>query len=210
MSQGAPTSVSNAQKIDRPAALFDAAMALFEARSYDEVTVDEICARAGVGRATFFRLFGGKAGLLEEANRRTANAIREAVAQGGAEGKAALEIMGDVVRRNWMAGGPAVHQLFIAFMRQMHESFGQDEAAIDANYEGSRALVELAVRFVREGQDAGAFRADLDPDFMGLSFVTQLTSAASFWLGCGGGDPAVYEERVAQSVLVMLHGMARA
>ena len=42
------------------AGLVAAAFELFETVGYDGTTVDDIAARAGVGRTTFFRAFGGK------------------------------------------------------------------------------------------------------------------------------------------------------
>ena len=50
--------------------LYEAALELFAERRYDEVSVEDICERAEVGRATFFRFYGNKAGLLIEHNRR--------------------------------------------------------------------------------------------------------------------------------------------
>ena len=55
------------------AQLYDAASALLASRSFDELTVEDICAHAGIGRATFFRIFHTKAGLLREFNRRLAH-----------------------------------------------------------------------------------------------------------------------------------------
>ncbi|TQS42980.1 TetR/AcrR family transcriptional regulator [Cryptosporangium phraense] len=40
--------------------LIAAAFALFEEQGYEQTTVDDIAARAGVGRTTFFRAFGSK------------------------------------------------------------------------------------------------------------------------------------------------------
>ena len=44
--------------------LIDAAFELFEERGYDQTTVDEIAARAGAGRTTFFRLFRAKEDVI--------------------------------------------------------------------------------------------------------------------------------------------------
>lgn len=40
--------------------LIESAFALFEERGYEQTTVDDIAERAGVGRTTFFRVFGAK------------------------------------------------------------------------------------------------------------------------------------------------------
>ena len=42
--------------------IYNAALDLLAEQPYDKVSVDDICARAQVGRATFFRFYGSKAG----------------------------------------------------------------------------------------------------------------------------------------------------
>jgi AcrR family transcriptional regulator len=44
--------------------LIDAAFALFEERGFDETTVDDVAARAEVGRTTFFRAFRSKEDVI--------------------------------------------------------------------------------------------------------------------------------------------------
>lgn len=51
---------SAAGRAEVRAELVHAALALFTERGYDETTVDDIAAAAGVGRRTFFRYFRGK------------------------------------------------------------------------------------------------------------------------------------------------------
>ena len=50
-------------------ALFDAFFDIVLSRPYDEITVDEIIARAGVGRSTFYEHFKGKDDILSESLR---------------------------------------------------------------------------------------------------------------------------------------------
>ena len=64
------------------AQLYDAASDLLASRSFDELTVEDICAHAGIGRATFFRIFATKAGLLREFNRRLAHDGAARIASG--------------------------------------------------------------------------------------------------------------------------------
>src|SRR4051794_36586615 len=56
-----------------------AALALFRARGYDAVTVEEISAAAGIGPATFYRYFGTKDGVLFAYQPALLGAIRDAV-----------------------------------------------------------------------------------------------------------------------------------
>lgn len=47
-------------------AIFDAAVALFAAKGFDETTVEEVAQAAGVSRASFFRYFSSKDDLLAQ------------------------------------------------------------------------------------------------------------------------------------------------
>ncbi len=63
--------------------LYDAADELLMTRPYEELTIEEICDHAGVGRATFFRIYETKAGLLREFNRRLASDAQFRLAAAG-------------------------------------------------------------------------------------------------------------------------------
>lgn len=48
-------------------AILDAALALFIERGFDNISIEEICERAGVARTTFYRRWSSKAALIAEA-----------------------------------------------------------------------------------------------------------------------------------------------
>jgi AcrR family transcriptional regulator len=60
-------------------ALFGAFFEVVLSRPYDEITVDEIIARAGVGRSTFYEHFKGKDHILAESVRRPFAVLADAM-----------------------------------------------------------------------------------------------------------------------------------
>lgn len=87
--------------------LYDAAIELLASRSYEELSIDEICQRANVGRATFFRIYDSKAGLLREFNRRLAqDAAQRIEAAGDADVRTALGHVRDAIVDAWQRAGP--------------------------------------------------------------------------------------------------------
>ena len=115
MDESAATSASAAvpadgrsmRRQDNAQRLYDAADELLTSTGFDDVSVDEICERAGVGRATFFRIYGSKSGLLREFNRRLADdAERRLDALGAADVRAALGQVADAIVDAWRDAGP--------------------------------------------------------------------------------------------------------
>src|SRR5918998_6187022 len=49
---------------ERSAHIEQVALELFRSRGFDHVTVEDVCAEAGVGPATFYRHFGTKEGVV--------------------------------------------------------------------------------------------------------------------------------------------------
>jgi AcrR family transcriptional regulator len=87
--------------------LYDAASELLTVRSFDELSVEEICERADVGRATFFRIFETKAGLLREFNRRLADdAAARLAAAGDIDLRTALDHVRAAIVDAWRHAGP--------------------------------------------------------------------------------------------------------
>lgn len=62
-------------------AIWNAAIDLFHAASFDEVTVDQIALRAGVSRRTFFRYFSSKDDVMASSVKSYGNALMAAVVE---------------------------------------------------------------------------------------------------------------------------------
>ena len=81
--------------------LMQAAFDLFDERGYDQTTVDEIAARAAVGRTTFFRLYRSKEEVIFPDHDRLVATVKDRLAVSTAE--TALVAVADAVRlgRMW-------------------------------------------------------------------------------------------------------------
>ena len=70
---------------DRRQALIQSALKLFNTRPYEEVSVDDIAAEAGMSRALVYHYYGGKAGVFISALRQMADDVAGAIAKAGTD-----------------------------------------------------------------------------------------------------------------------------
>lgn len=170
-----PASLRERKRQRTRAAIYEAAMELFEDRTYAEVTVDEICERAEVGRATFFRFYGAKAALMLEFNRRLAERARDAVhtdAVTGAPEK--LRRVAGVIADTWAHSSPAMRTMAFEMLNRPETSAGGETLHPE--------LIALVAELVRDGQQRGELRGQaLGPDFIAVVVVTALAVCVSRW-----------------------------
>jgi AcrR family transcriptional regulator len=70
---------------DRRQALIVSALELFNTRPYDEVSVDDIAAAAGMSRPLLYHYYGGKGGLFISALRQTGDDVVAAIIKAGTD-----------------------------------------------------------------------------------------------------------------------------
>lgn len=100
------------------AQLYDAATDLLASRSFDELSVEDICAHAGIGRATFFRIFQTKAGLLREFNRRLTHDAAARIARAEtADVGSTLDHIRAAIYDAWRTAGPGHLRMAEEFVR---------------------------------------------------------------------------------------------
>lgn len=196
---GAPAPSLRARKKRRTRdRLYDAALALFAERSYDDVTVDAICARAEVGRATFFRFYGSKAGLLGEFSRRLAETIaRRLDERPEATATEQLWIVQDEITTAWGLSAPST--------REMAREYIRNATAAELSDPAPAELLALVADIVRDGQDSGEFTRGYEPDFVAWIILAALSSVTAGWLKTGDDDSLVRGTH--DTVAFLLHGL---
>ncbi len=183
--------------------IYTAALDLLAERPFDEVTIDEICARAEVGRATFFRIYGAKAGLLLEFNHRLARDAREAMAaQPSADAVERLRVVQRTLAASWAATGPALREMLRAFLSEAGPALFSAARDVSPHPE----LLSLVAEVIEEGQRAGELDARLEPDFLSSLVVTGMATATGQWVI--GRSTADLEKATGDVLEVLLGGLA--
>ncbi|MEM9513991.1 MAG: TetR/AcrR family transcriptional regulator [Actinomycetota bacterium] len=164
------------RRYDNGQRLYDAADALFRSTDYDDVSVDDICAAAGVGRATFFRIYGTKAGLLRELNRRLA---ADAAARLDPLDDATLEVALDAIRSAvvaaWGDAGPGHYRMAADYLRHL---------PLDDPHGAHPELLEMVTERVERAIASGETGNDLPADVTARSaLVTMLMPFAEAFSG---------------------------
>jgi len=168
------------QRRERNAALlFDAAIELLNTRSFAELTVEEISQHAGVGRATFFRIYETKAGLLREFNRRlAADAAARIAAAGDIDLYQALGHVRGAIAEAWRDAGPGV-----AGMAREFTSSSQSSDLHSPHPE----LLALVERLIRSAMDTGEVPRGVPADLAASLALVHLAIPIAYVLD---GNPA--------------------
>lgn len=167
--------------------IFSAAMDLFAANDYDAVTIEEICERADVAKATFFLHFPNKAALLSEFNERMAANLRSHLADRGGNAEEKLRLALDMLVDNWGRNAEIMRKMTREFLNQP----ALPQAASDAN----AGLLDLITEIVAEGQTRGELRQNAPADLVAAMLIASWGAFVSAW-SAGNQDvpPTVGEE----------------
>ncbi|HEX6748432.1 MAG TPA: TetR/AcrR family transcriptional regulator [Longimicrobium sp.] len=163
---------------DRPREILQAALEVFAEQGLAGARIDEIAARAGVGKGTLYHYFSGKDELFRELVRHRVREATVGILPPDREGTA-TELLREFMRGYWARlRGPGFHALYRLIMGELHQfpeltRFYADEIA--------GTTVEFVARIVERGIASGELRA-VDPRAAGRMLVALFTQNA-LWSG---------------------------
>lgn len=136
-------------------ALFEAAMALFREKGFEQTSVDDIAARAGFSRATFFNHFGSKTAVFRFYGQRVAARI-EAVLAGADAQSPPLDRLRQALCA--MAAEAEAHR---EDLRMVFAHSVRDPAYLEAPTAPRERVLELVAGLIGEAQRRGEVREDV-------------------------------------------------
>ena len=162
------------RRITSNARLYEAALSLLARKAYHEVSVEDICEEAGLGRATFFRAFGKKTGLLREFNDRLAAIMTQRIADlAPASTAAELHILGETVADVWSEASLGMVAMVADLMRSsLLEEVRGINASVHACVSGT----------ILRGLEEGEFRSALPAPLLTSLAMQQLSATATYWM----------------------------
>ncbi len=173
MDDGVGLTLRERKRARTRAAIYEAAMELFEERPYAEVTVEDICERAEIGRATFFRFYGAKGALLLEFNRRLADRARAEI-DTAAESAEKLRTVAAVVADAWADSSVAMRAMAFDKLNRPETPVGGETLHPE--------LIALVAEVIAEGQRSGDLRGEqLGAEFIATMVVTVLAGCVAHW-----------------------------
>jgi AcrR family transcriptional regulator len=179
--------------------IYDAATALFVARGYEAVTVDDVCRAADVAKGTFFLHFPTKDALLAEYGHiATAELQEHLAAQRGtavATLRAALRFLAARAERH-----PALVRLTV------RETMGRPLAMAESSQQ-VRSLGEILIGLVRRGQAAGELRRSVVPEVAGAVLVGSYFAIVNAW--AIGAERFDLSEAVDHALNIVLQGLRK-
>src|SRR5215213_8198802 len=171
-----PVTTRARSREQRSARMERVALELFRARGFDQVTVEDVCAEAGVGPATFYRHFGTKESVVFSYRDSFATSLRTAIESAAGLPEPSrltavitafaefLESQGDMLaaRDEIVMGHPRLLQRTLIMQREMEaelaaglaRSRGLPEPDLTARLEAGVGvlLLRMAVRAWRAGE----------------------------------------------------------
>src|SRR6058998_2110093 len=179
---------ASSKRGEQRARIVDAARRLFAEQGFDEVTMAEVAAAAGVARATVFNHFGSKHALVEAItedviayyDRMLRNALADTVTPTTTLVRALFETMG--------AGIEEDRRFYRSVFREIAKvRLGLDEGGL--GQQAGMAALGLLLKLLVRGQERGELSRALRAEDLASAFDSLVNGTITHWLYGDAADP---------------------
>jgi AcrR family transcriptional regulator len=184
------------KKLETRDRIFECAVSLFASRGYESTTIEDIGECADVSRATVFNYFARKEDLVLAWFERRRAALAESLAEGPEE-----------------SGTPRLHRGLRMIARLFEDDPATSRAMVRAWLRAGGPLlspdadIEIVAHAIREGQQAGDVRPDIDVDRASLILYDAYLGALYRWVSDEEGRRS-FEDELVDMLDLLLAGIA--
>jgi len=163
---------------DKRRQILDAAVRVFARQGFHSTRVSDIADEAGVAYGLVYHYFSSKEEVLNELFTERWSLLLAAIDEadrGSGTPREKLEAVAAFIVDSYRYD-PELMKVIIVEVTRAANSFGRTHLAeISKAYEG-------IAKIVAEGQEQGAFRRDIDPNFASMSFYGAIEQLLSGWI----------------------------
>jgi TetR/AcrR family transcriptional regulator, fatty acid metabolism regulator protein len=163
--------------VDKRRQILDAAVRVFARQGFHSTRVSDIADEAGVAYGLVYHYFRSKDQVLNELFSERWSLLLAAIEETDRERPARqrlARVAGFIV--DSYRHDPELMKVIIVEVTRAANSFGR------THLPEIRKAYELIAEIVAEGQDQGAFRDDIDPNFASMSFYGAIEQLLSGWI----------------------------
>ncbi|MDX6651511.1 MAG: TetR/AcrR family transcriptional regulator, fatty acid metabolism regulator protein [Solirubrobacterales bacterium] len=170
--------MAKAPPTDRRRQILDAAVRVFARQGFHACRVSDIADEAGVAYGLVYHYFKSKEQILGELFSERWSLLLAAIEETDSEALAPREKLDRVARFiiDSYRHDPELMKVIIVEVTRAANSFGRTHLA------EIRRAYEMIAKIVRDGQDSGAFRDDVDPDIASMWFYGAIEQLLSGWV----------------------------
>jgi len=164
--------------------IYRTAMRLFGEQGYDGVTIEDICAGAGIAKATFFLHFASKAALIHAFNDEITASLAEKLATRDGTAEEQLNFLSSVFEEAWQNNA--------AVMRKMLNEYLGQPAAHLVTSQLNESVIDLVAAVLRRGQERGEFRRNFTPEVGAAAIVATWSALTAWWSAHPESDTSAF------------------
>lgn len=155
----------------------DTALALFQEKSFNKVTISEICLKSGVNKHTFYYYFKSKDDLLEK--------YYEVPCELSSADVSTILSSDSYVEQLWVLNKKFIDFVVnsgVTIIRQlMIKNLTEDVGTFGLSDQKKKELLTLQLGIVKNGQAAGQFRSKTDPKALLILMHQSIHSTSLIW-----------------------------